>query len=60
VIVRGQIGIRKKVKSADTVFYPKPNMPLAEVRATPGIIAGHSTVFNNTIFLLDYKAKAIA
>jgi len=35
VIVRGQIGIRKKVKSADIVLYHKPNMPLAviEVKA---------------------------
>jgi type I restriction enzyme, R subunit len=33
VIVRGQIGIRKKVKSADIVLYHKPNMPLAVIEA---------------------------
>ena len=33
VIVRGQIGLRKKVKSADIVLYHKPNMPLAVVEA---------------------------
>ena len=29
VIVRGQVGICKTVKSADIVIYHKPNMPLA-------------------------------
>jgi len=33
VIVRGQMGIRKTVKSADIVLYHKPNMPLAVVEA---------------------------
>ncbi|WP_053188451.1 EcoAI/FtnUII family type I restriction enzme subunit R [Pseudomonas thivervalensis] len=33
VIVRGQIGARKTVKSADIVLYHKPNMPLAVVEA---------------------------
>ncbi len=33
VIVRGQIGARKTVKSADIVLYHKPNMPLAVIEA---------------------------
>jgi len=33
VIVRGQMGIRKTVKSADIVLYHKPNMPLAVIEA---------------------------
>jgi len=33
VIVRGQLGIRKTVKSADIVLYHKPNMPLAVIEA---------------------------
>lgn len=33
VIVRGQIGMRKTVKSADIVLYYKPNMPLAVIEA---------------------------
>ena len=33
VIVRGQIGMRKTVKSADIVLYHKPNMPLAVIEA---------------------------
>lgn len=33
VIVRGQVGARKAVKSADIVLYHKPNMPLAVIEA---------------------------
>ena len=33
VIVRGQIGMRKTVKSADIVLYHKPSMPLAVIEA---------------------------
>ena len=33
VIVRGQVGARKTVKSADIVLYHKPNLPLAVVEA---------------------------
>ncbi|TXL02245.1 DEAD/DEAH box helicase, partial [Methylococcaceae bacterium CS1] len=33
VIVRGQIGMRKTVKSADIVLYHKPNLPLAVIEA---------------------------
>lgn len=33
VIVRGQVGARKTVKSADIVLYHKPNMPLAVIEA---------------------------
>ncbi len=33
VIVRGQVGMRKTVKSADIVLYFKPNMPLAVIEA---------------------------
>ena len=33
VVVRGQIGARKTVKSADIVLYHKPNMPLAVIEA---------------------------
>jgi len=33
VIVRGQIGMRKTVKSADVVLYHKPNIPLAVIEA---------------------------
>lgn len=33
VIVRGQMGMRKKVKSADIVLYHKPNIPLAVIEA---------------------------
>ena len=33
VIVRGQLGMRKTVKSADIVLYHKPNMPLAVIEA---------------------------
>ena len=33
VIVRGQVGMRKTVKSADIVLYHKPNMPLAVIEA---------------------------
>jgi type I restriction enzyme R subunit len=33
VIVRGQMGARKTVKSADIVLYYKPNLPLAVVEA---------------------------
>lgn len=33
VIVRGQIGMRMTVKSADIVLYHKPNMPLAVIEA---------------------------
>lgn len=35
VIVRGNMGVRKTVKSADIVLYHKPNLPLAviEVKA---------------------------
>ena len=33
VVVRGQIGARKTVKSADVVLYHKPNMPLAVIEA---------------------------
>ncbi|MDO6719857.1 DEAD/DEAH box helicase family protein [Psychrosphaera sp. 1_MG-2023] len=33
VIVRGQLGVRKSVKSADIVLYHKPNMPLAVIEA---------------------------
>jgi len=33
VIVRGQLGIRKTVKSADIVLYHKPNRPLAVIEA---------------------------
>ena len=33
VIVRGQMGARKTVKSADIVLYHKPNMPLAVIEA---------------------------
>jgi len=33
VIVRGQLGIRKTVKSADIVLYHKPNLPLAVIEA---------------------------
>jgi type I restriction enzyme R subunit len=33
VIVRGQLGVRKTVKSADLVLYHKPNMPLAVIEA---------------------------
>ncbi|BCE00688.1 EcoAI/FtnUII family type I restriction enzme subunit R [Marinicellulosiphila megalodicopiae] len=33
VIVRGQIGMRQTVKSADIVLYHKPNMPLAVIEA---------------------------
>ena len=33
VIVRGQMGMRKAVKSADIVLYHKPNMPLAVIEA---------------------------
>ena len=33
VIVRGQLGVRKTVKSADIVLYHKPNIPLAVIEA---------------------------
>ena len=33
VIVRGQVGMRKTVKSADIVLYHKPNIPLAVIEA---------------------------
>ena len=33
VIVRGHLGVRKTVKSADIVLYHKPNMPLAVIEA---------------------------
>ena len=33
VIVRGQVGMRRTVKSADIVLYHKPNMPLAVIEA---------------------------
>ena len=33
VIVRGQIGMRQTVKSADIVLYHKPNIPLAVIEA---------------------------
>lgn len=33
VILRGQIGVRKTVKSADIVLYHKPNLPLAVIEA---------------------------
>ncbi|GAA5136778.1 EcoAI/FtnUII family type I restriction enzme subunit R [Thalassotalea piscium] len=33
VIVRGQVGMRKTVKSADIVLYHKPSMPLAVIEA---------------------------
>ncbi|WP_206052651.1 EcoAI/FtnUII family type I restriction enzme subunit R [Neptunomonas marina] len=33
VVVRGQLGVRKTVKSADIVLYHKPNMPLAVIEA---------------------------
>ncbi len=33
VIVRGQLGIRKTVKSADIVLYHQPNLPLAVIEA---------------------------
>lgn len=33
VIVRGQLGVRKTVKSADIVLYYKPNIPLAVIEA---------------------------
>lgn len=33
VIVRGQLGVRKTVKSADVVLYHKPSMPLAVIEA---------------------------
>ena len=33
VIVRGQVGIRKTVKSADIVLYHKPPRPLAVIEA---------------------------
>jgi len=33
VIVRGQLGMRKTVKSADIVLYHKPNLPLAVIEA---------------------------
>ena len=33
VIVRGQLGVRKTVKSADIVLYHKPNLPLAVIEA---------------------------
>ncbi|WP_286237604.1 EcoAI/FtnUII family type I restriction enzme subunit R [Neptuniibacter halophilus] len=33
VIVRGHMGVRKTVKSADIVLYHKPNMPLAVIEA---------------------------
>lgn len=33
VIVRGQMGVRKTVKSADIVLYYKPNIPLAVIEA---------------------------
>ena len=33
VIVRGNLGVRKTVKSADIVLYHKPNMPLAVIEA---------------------------
>lgn len=33
VIVRGQMGSRRKVKSADMVLYHKPNIPLAVIEA---------------------------
>lgn len=33
VIVRGQVGARKTVKSADIVLYHKPNIPLAVIEA---------------------------
>lgn len=33
VIVRGQLGVRKTVKSADIVLFHKPNMPLAVIEA---------------------------
>lgn len=33
VIVRGQLGVRKSVKSADIVLYHKPNIPLAVIEA---------------------------
>lgn len=33
VIVRGQVGMRKTVKSADIVLYHQPNMPLAVIEA---------------------------
>jgi len=32
VIVRGQLGVRKTVKSADIVLYHKPHMPLAVIK----------------------------
>ena len=34
VIVHGQVGICKTVKSADIVLYHKPNMPLAIIEET--------------------------
>lgn len=37
VIVRGQLGVRKTVKSADIVLYHKPNMPLAVIEAKANI-----------------------
>ena len=33
VIVRGQMAVRKTVKSADIVLYHKPNLPLAVIEA---------------------------
>ncbi|MCK5664845.1 MAG: DEAD/DEAH box helicase family protein, partial [Thiotrichaceae bacterium] len=33
VIIRGQLGVRKTVKSADIVLYYKPNIPLAVIEA---------------------------
>ncbi len=33
VIVRGQLGVRKTVKSADIILYHKPSMPLAVIEA---------------------------
>ena len=33
VIVRGQLGVRKTVKSADIVLYHQSNIPLAVIEA---------------------------
>ncbi len=33
IVVRGQVGARRTVKSADIVLYHKPNMPLAVIEA---------------------------
>ncbi len=59
VIIRGQIGIRKKIKTVDIALYHKPNIPLAVIEAKAIVLTIRYDRLDNFWFTLVHELAHI-